>query len=94
MDALPPYWDKALPTLTLNLPDTLFSTFWLFLYFLLKINAFPMRRDLKREKKSLAKGRLELVSKYACLTIYATETDVKWVIFQCWLSQSHIGGRS
>ncbi len=28
---MPPYWDnKALPTPTLTLPDTLFSTFWLF----------------------------------------------------------------
>ncbi len=28
---MPPYWyNKALPTPTLTLPDTLFSTFWLF----------------------------------------------------------------
>ncbi len=28
---MPPYWyNKALPAPTLTLPDTLFSTFWLF----------------------------------------------------------------
>ncbi len=40
--------------------------------------------DLKRKKKSLAKDGFELgsiVSKCTCLTIYATETDVKWVSF-------------
>ncbi len=40
--------------------------------------------DLKREKKSSAKGEFELgsiVSKSMCFTIYATEADVKWVSF-------------
>ncbi len=44
---MPPYRDnKALPTHTLTLPDTLFSTFWLFPSFLLKINAFLMRYEI------------------------------------------------
>ncbi len=38
---MPPYWyNKALPTPTLTLPDTLFSTFWL----------FPLRCDMRFEK--------------------------------------------
>ncbi len=51
---MPPYWDnKALPTPTLTLPDTLFSTFWLFPSFLLKINAFPMRYEIWKERKKV-----------------------------------------
>ncbi len=44
---------KALSAPTLTLPDTLFSTFWLFPSFLLKINAFTMRYEIwkGREKK-------------------------------------------
>ncbi len=44
---------KALSAPTLTLPDTLFSTFWLFPSFLLKINAFTMRFEIwkGREKK-------------------------------------------
>ncbi len=38
-----PYWEnKVLPTPTLTLPDTLFSTFRLFPSFLLTIDAFSM----------------------------------------------------
>ncbi len=37
---------KALSAPTLTLPVTLFSTFWLFLSFLLKINAFTMRFEI------------------------------------------------
>ncbi len=37
---------KALSAPTLTLPDTLFSTFWLFPSFLLKINAFTMRYEI------------------------------------------------
>ncbi len=49
---MPPYWDnKALPTPTLT--DTLFSTFWLFLSFLLKINAFPMRYEIWKGRKKV-----------------------------------------
>ncbi len=44
---------KALSAPTLTLPDTLFSTFWLFPSFLLKMNAFTMRYEIwkGREKK-------------------------------------------
>ncbi len=44
---------KALSAPTLTLLDTLFSTFWLFPSFLLKINAFTMRFEIwkGREKK-------------------------------------------
>ncbi len=55
---MPPYWyNKALYTPTLTLPDTLFSTFWLFPSFLLKINAFTMRYEIwkGREKKDRPK---------------------------------------
>ncbi len=47
---------KALSAPTLALPYTLFSTFWLFPSFLLKINAFTMRYEIwkGREKKSSA----------------------------------------
>ncbi len=56
---MPPY-NKALPTPTLTLPNTLFSTFWLFPSFPLKINAFTMRDEIwKGRKKSLAKGRIK-----------------------------------
>ncbi len=52
-------------------------TFWLFPSILLKINAFPDAIwDLKREKKSRFELR-SIVSKSMCLTIYATETNVK-----------------
>ncbi len=46
---------KALSAPTLTLPDTLFSTFWLFPSFLLKINAFTMRYEIwkGREKKKI-----------------------------------------
>ncbi len=46
---------KALSAPTLTLPDTLFSTFWLFPSFLLKINAFTMRYEIwkGREKKKV-----------------------------------------
>ncbi len=55
---------KALSAPTLTLPDTLFSTFWFFPSFLLKINAFTMRYEIwkGREKKKFgqsAKGRIE-----------------------------------
>ncbi len=52
---------KALSAPTLTLLDTLFSTFWLSPSFLLKINAFTMRYEIwkGREKKRLAKGRIE-----------------------------------
>ncbi len=55
---------KALSAPTLTLPDTLFSTFWLFPSFLLKINAFTMRYEIwkGREKKKFgqsAKGGIE-----------------------------------
>ncbi len=52
---------KALSAPTLTLPVTLFSTFWLFPYFLLKINAFTMRFEIwkGREKKSSAEGGIE-----------------------------------
>ncbi len=78
---MPPYWfNKALPTPTLTLPDTLFSYFWSFPSFLLKINAFLMWYEIwKGRKKSLAKGKFELgsiASKSTLLTIYTTETDV------------------
>ncbi len=44
---------KALSAPTLTLPVTLFSTFWLFPSFLLKINAFTKRFEIwkGREKK-------------------------------------------
>ncbi len=54
---MPPYWyNKALYTPTLTLPD-IFSTFWLFPSFLLKINAFTMRYEIwkGREKKDRPK---------------------------------------
>ncbi len=58
-----PYWyNKALYTPTLTLPDTLFSTFWLFPSFLLKINAFTMRYEIwkgREKKKRSAKGGIE-----------------------------------
>ncbi len=48
------YWDnKALPTPTLTLPDTLFSTFWLFPSFLLKTNAFLMRYEIWKGRKKI-----------------------------------------
>ncbi len=46
---MPPYWvNKALPTPILTLPDTLFSTFWLFPLFYRK--KMPFRCDMKFEK--------------------------------------------
>ncbi len=50
---------KALSAPTLTLPDTLFSTFWLFPSFLLKINAFTMRYEIwkGREKKKFGQRR-------------------------------------
>ncbi len=51
---MPPYWDnKTLPTPTLTLLDTLFSTFWLFPSFLLKINAFLMRYEIWKGRKKV-----------------------------------------
>ncbi len=53
---------KALSAPTLTLPDTLFSTFWLFPSFLLKINAFTMRFEIwkgREKKNSSAKGGIE-----------------------------------
>ncbi len=53
---------KALSAPTLTLPDTLFSTFWLFPSFLLKINAFTMRFEIwkgREKKKSSAKSGIE-----------------------------------
>ncbi len=55
---------KAPSAPTLTLPDTLFSTFWLFPSFLLKINAFTMRYEIwkGREKKKFGqsvKGGIE-----------------------------------
>ncbi len=50
---MPPYWNKALPTLTLTLPDTLFSTFLLFPSILLKINAFPMWYEIWKGRKNV-----------------------------------------
>ncbi len=49
---------KALYTPTLTLPNTLFSTFWLFPSFLLKINAFTIF-EKGEKKKSSAKGGIE-----------------------------------
>ncbi len=56
---MPPYWyNKALYTPTLTLPDTLFSSFWLFPSFLLKINAFTLRYEIwKGRKKKFGKRR-------------------------------------
>ncbi len=52
MDAT--HWDnKALPTPTLTLPDTLFSTFWLNPSFLLKINAFLMWFEIWKGRKKV-----------------------------------------
>ncbi len=43
------YWDnKALPSPTQTLPNTLFSSFWLF-----KINAFPMRYEIWKGRKQV-----------------------------------------
>ncbi len=55
--------NKALPTPTLTLPNT-FSTFWLFPSFLLKINAFPMRWDLKSVKKKFAKMQIRILLEF------------------------------
>ncbi len=50
---------KALPTPTLTLPDTLFSTFWLNPSFLLKINAFLMWFEIwKGREKKFANRRI------------------------------------
>ncbi len=82
---MPPYWDnKALPTPTLTLP-------WYFIFNFLIISFIFIENkclsdaiwDLKREKKVRQKagsnsGRSR---QKAHLTIYATETDVKWVSF-------------
>ncbi len=51
---MPIYWDnKALPTPTLTLPDTLFSTFLLFPSFLLQIHAFPLRYEICKGRKKV-----------------------------------------
>ncbi len=73
---MPPYWDnKALPTPTLTLPDTFFNFLIISLIFIENKCLSDAIWDLKRQKKSLAKGGLELASKSMHLTIYATETD-------------------
>ncbi len=55
---MPPFCNnKALPTPTLTLPHTLFSTVWLFPSFLLKINAFLMWFEIwKGRKKNCQKA--------------------------------------
>ncbi len=76
---MPHYLDNnVLPTPTQTLSNILFSTFWLFPSFLLKINAFPMLYE------SLAKGRLELgsiASKSMRPTTNTTETDTELASF-------------
>ncbi len=73
MDAtLLPYWDnKALPTPTLTLPDTLLIISFIFIK---KINAFLMWFEIwKGRKKSLPKGRFEpgsITSKGVWHTLY------------------------
>ncbi len=68
---MPPYWvNKALPTPSLTLPGTLFSTCWLFHSFLLRINAFPMWYEIwKGRKKRFGKRwvwtRLDCIKKHA-----------------------------
>ncbi len=83
---MPPYWDnKALPTPTLTLPDTfIFNFFIIFFIFIENKCLSDAIWDLKREKKSSAKGRFELgsiASKSMRLTIYTTETNAELLSF-------------
>ncbi len=79
---MPPYWDnKALPTPTLTLPDTfIFNFFIISLIFIENKCLSDAIWDLKREKKSLAKGGFELGS-IASKSIYTTETDAELLSF-------------
>ncbi len=80
---MPPYWDnKALPTPTLTLPDTFILNFLIISFIFIENKCLSDAIcDLKREKKSLAKGGVDLgsiPSKSMLLTIYATEIDTEW----------------
>ncbi len=74
---MPPYWDnKALPTPTLTLPDTLFSTFLIISFIFIENKCLSDAIwYLKREKKVRQKVASNSVdcSKYMSLTIYTTE---------------------
>ncbi len=77
---MPPYWDnKALPTGTLTLPDTFIFNFLIIsLIFIENKCLSDAIYDLKRPKKNVALGGLELgsiASKSLCFSVYATETD-------------------
>ncbi len=80
-------WRPLLPTPTLTLPDTLFSTFWLFLHFYWKKICFSdVIWNLKMEKKSSPKGGFEPGrsrqsedSKH--FTNCATRADICWSSF-------------
>ncbi len=83
---MPPYWyNKALPTPTLTLPDTFIFNFLIISFIFIENKCLSDAIwDLKRDKKSSAKGGLELwsiASKRMSLTIYATEADAKWESF-------------
>ncbi len=74
---MPPYWDnKALPTPTLTLPDTLIFNFLIIsLIFIENKCLSDAIWDLKRAKGGLELG--SIASKSMCLTIQATETNNK-----------------
>ncbi len=79
-------WDnKALPSPTLTLHDTfIFHCLIISLIFIENKCLSDAIWDLKREKKSSAKGGFELgliASKSMHFTIYATETNVEWASF-------------
>ncbi len=83
---MPPYWDnKALPTPTLTLPDTFIFNFLIISFIFIENKCLSDAIwDLKREKKSSAKGRIELgsiASKSMRSTIYTAETDADHASF-------------
>ncbi len=82
---MPPYCDKALPTPTLTLPDTLIFNFFIISFIFISNKCLSDAIwDLKREKKSSAKGRLEpwlIALKYMCFTTYTTETEAELAPF-------------
>ncbi len=75
---MPPYWDnKALPTPTLTLPDTLFSTFWLFPSFFIE-NKCPsdVMGDKKKSGKRWIQIRVDHVKKTTVYGLPSTPLDL------------------
>ncbi len=64
-------------------PILLFSTFWIFPSFLLKINAILMRYEIWKgwKKVSQKAGSRSIASNSMRFTIYTTETDGEWASF-------------